>query len=65
MPLAVGKTASKRQRKNEALKGIHSLVYGEIELDSFALVLHKVTYTINGVRRIWDSWLLICDHFHC
>ncbi len=49
MPLAVGKTASKRERKSDVLKGVPSLVYGEIELDSFAIVLHKVMYNIYGV----------------
>ncbi len=50
MSLAVGKTVSKRERKNDALKGVHSLIYGEIELDSFSIVLHKVIHNINGAR---------------
>ncbi len=46
MSLAAGKTISKRERQtDDTLKDPTSLVYGEIELDSFAVILNKVMHT--------------------
>ncbi len=39
----MGKTVSKQERQTDGrLNDTTSLVHGEIELDSFAIILHKV-----------------------
>lgn len=47
--LEVGKTLSKREREEKSLNDEKSLIYGEVEFDSFYRILRKINPPSGGV----------------